>query len=278
MATRVIRGDTDPIFPPVLTAQAVAWGDLVALSSGNVVRAEDTSWGTAVATPTAPTVANGSTAVGSELTNALTGVKISYQFPWGEGTVSAAATTTPTAASTIKVSGASLVPATNALWTNVYVESAAGSGTYGLWGRTYGEDVYVNSYGLGAAPYAGNAGGVVALSGATQVTQYAFAQAFAGRAAQTKVAATARVYGNSTDNVIRVDAAGIYEYPCASATFAVGDLVGAAKASGNALESQKVVAVAHQALAVGVVAEAGTSVTAVKVKLLPKMTPAARAA
>lgn len=157
MASRYIRGETNPLIAPVLTAQAVAVGDLVGLSAGNVVRAEDQTWNTDLAT-----------------------------------------------------------------------------------------------------------------------TQSDFAATFLGVSGQKKVAATARVYGNSEDNKIRIDAEGIYEFDCASATFAVGDLVGPAKQTGNALESQKVVAVATEARAIGRVAEAGTSVTTVKVQILSTKLPGAR--
>lgn len=157
MAARYIRGETNPLVAPVLTAQAVAVADLVGLASGNVVRAEDEAWDTNLAT-----------------------------------------------------------------------------------------------------------------------TQTNFATKFLGVSGQKKVAATARVYGNSEDNKIRIDPQGVYEFDCAAATFAVGDFVGPAKQTGNALESQKVVAVAGEALAIGRVAEAGTGVTTVKVQILSKLLPGAR--
>jgi hypothetical protein len=73
--------------------------------------------------------------------------------------------------------------------------------------------------------------------------------------------------GNSGAS-LRVATSGVYQFPCASATFKVGDLVGPAKAAGNALLSQKVVAVTVSSAAVGVVVEAGTSITSVKVRLM----------
>lgn len=157
MASRYLYGDTRDVVAPVLTAQAVAVGDLVGLSSGNVVRAEDETWITDTAT-----------------------------------------------------------------------------------------------------------------------TQANFVQKFLGASGQVKVAGTARVPANSEDNVIRVAVDGVYEFDCASATFKVGDLVGPAKATGDALESKKVVAVAGEHLAIGRVVEAGTSVTKVKVQLLSVKAPAAR--
>jgi len=62
---------------------------------------------------------------------------------------------------------------------------------------------------------------------------------------------------------------GVYEFDCAAATFEVGDLVGAAKASGNALENQKVAAVATANLAVGRVAKRyGSNTTTVLVSVV----------
>ena len=52
-------------------------------------------------------------------------------------------------------------------------------------------------------------------------------------------------------NQIRVATAGVFEFDCASATFKAGDLVGTAKQTGNAIENQKVVAVATANLAIG---------------------------
>jgi hypothetical protein len=157
MASRYLHGEPRPVIAPVLTAQAVAIGDLVGLSSGNVVRAEDTTWDTNLAT-----------------------------------------------------------------------------------------------------------------------TQAAFVLLFLGVSAQKKIAATARVVGNPEDNKIRIDAGGVFEFDCASATFAVGDLVGPAKQSGNALESQKVAAAGSESVAIGRVVEAGASITKVKVQLLSVKLPAAR--
>jgi hypothetical protein len=157
MAARYIRGETSPFIAHVATAQAVAVCDLVGISSGNLVRAEDVAWDTNLAT-----------------------------------------------------------------------------------------------------------------------TQAAFALLFAGVSGQRKAANVARVDANGEDNAIRVDAAGVYEFDCASANFAVGDLVGPAKQTGNALESQKVVAVATENLAIGRVAEKATSATKVKVKILSAKMPEAR--
>lgn len=158
MSTQYSYGDTRPVLAPVETAQAVAVGDLVGLSSGNVVRAEDESWDTSLL-----------------------------------------------------------------------------------------------------------------------VTQRNFVRKFLGVSAQKKVSGTAKPYGNSLDNRMRVDSDGVFEFDCASASFAVGDLVGPAKQSGNALESQKVVAVTYEDASIGRVVEATSSQTRVKVKLHSVMCPAARA-
>jgi hypothetical protein len=260
---RYLYGENFPVVAPVLTAQAVAIGDLVGLSSGNVVRAEDETWIAAPSTPSAPTVAASAATRGTALTNALTGVKVSANYPWGEGDLSAAGTATPTAAFGLKVTLAALP--TNALSWNVYVEDAAGSGTYKLQQVTTvsGGIIYVDSYGTGRAP----AG---AAPTATQMTQYNFAQRFLGVSQMRKPAAVTRVTGGGADNTIVVSTEGVYKYDCASATFAVGDLVGPAKDTGNALLSQTVAAVADATLAIGRVVEAGAALTSVKVKLFTK--------
>jgi hypothetical protein len=155
--SQYLYGTINPVVAPVLTAQAVAVGDIVGLSSGNVVRASDETWDTNLAT-----------------------------------------------------------------------------------------------------------------------TQTAFVTRFLGVSGQQKDATVARVFGNSSDNLIRIDCSGIFEFDCASATFAIGDLVGCAKQTGNLLEAQKVVAVASEALAIGRVVEAGASITRVKIQLLSVKNPVAR--
>lgn len=265
-------GDVRPRKVGILTAQAIAQYDLTGLSSGNAVRAQDQSWASAVATPTAPTVADTGASIGAggPLTNSVTGVKISYQFPWGEGTLSAAGTATPTAHAGLLISGAPLTPPTPALWTNIYIESSAGSGTYLKWGQTLGESRIANVYGNGPAPYAGNAGNVAVNSGATELTQYNFALTFCGLSHQRKDATTqVRPYGSSEDNKLIVHAGGVFPMDCASASFNVGDAVGPAKDTGNALLSQKVVGVVDISLGIGYVAEAGSTVTSVKVEIIP---------
>lgn len=260
------QGDVRPRKVGILTAQAVAQYDLVGLSSGNAVRSEDETWASAVATPSAPTVADGAVDVGGPFTNAATGVKVSVMFPWGEGALSNAGSATPTAKALLKVTLAAL-PAPGLYWC-IYVETAAGSGTYKLWGTSYtGSIIMVDSYGVGRTPP------TAVNSGALEITQYNFAQKFAGLSHQTKAASTARVYGASEDNKLIVHTGGCFQGDCASATFAAGDYLGPAKQSGNALESQKLVAVAGEALAVAQVIEAGSSITTVKFELLTQKFP-----
>lgn len=107
-------------------------------------------------------------------------------------------------------------------------------------------------------------------------TQSDFRALFLGVSGQQKDANLARVFGNATDNVIRIDAGGIFTFDCASATFEVGDFVGPAKQTGNALEDQKVVKVSTEATAIGRVVERGTSITRVKIQILSVLNPIAR--
>lgn len=105
------------------------------------------------------------------------------------------------------------------------------------------------------------------------VTQAAFVAAFLGVSGQTKAANAVRPYGNSADNTLRVDTAGVFEFDCASATFKINAAVGPAKAAGNALLSQTVVGVGSDTLAIGHVVEAGTSLTRVKVRIKSTLQP-----
>jgi hypothetical protein len=107
-------------------------------------------------------------------------------------------------------------------------------------------------------------------------TQEDFAAIFLGVSAQTKAEDVARVPGNSDDNLIRVDTAGDWEFDCASATIGMGAKLGAAKASGNALEDQKVVAVAPTNAAIGVCVKEIISKTRVRLRLLSNLVPLAR--
>lgn len=262
MTAKYRYGETNPATAPLKSAVAVNIADLCYIDDSDsytLKPAGSFTWGAAIATPSAPTVANGAVAVGSPLTNAATGVKISYQFPWGEGPLSAAGSATPTAAAMLLASGAPLVPPLNALYTNIYVETAAGSGVYKLWGASYGESVMVNSYGAGQVP----AGSPVTVS-ALLATQYAFVQKFVGCSGQRFDGTNTAAYGIK-DGLIRFDTHGVYQFDCASATFNAGDWVGPDKASGNTLEPQKVVAVVSPVLAIGRVVLGATNVTSVLV-------------
>jgi len=93
----------------------------------------------------------------------------------------------------------------------------------------------------------------------TAGTQEDFHDAFLGVSEQASAA--------TDSDAIRVASGGVYEFPCASASFEVGELVGPAKASGNALEDQKVVKVAEEKLAIGRVVLQTSSETTVLVKI-----------
>jgi hypothetical protein len=77
---------------------------------------------------------------------------------------------------------------------------------------------------------------------------------------------------NGDTNPIRVNTAGVHEFDCAAATFELGALVGPAKQAGNALEKQKVVAVATENLAIGRVAKRyGSNTTKVFVEVFSRV-------
>ena len=86
-------------------------------------------------------------------------------------------------------------------------------------------------------------------------TQTAFALIFLGASGQKKLATEARVFGNSTDNIVRVDCSGVFECDASSATYEFGDFVGPAKDSGNNMLDGTVAKVSGVALAIGRVIE-----------------------
>ena len=92
-----------------------------------------------------------------------------------------------------------------------------------------------------------NDAGAFTWSTDTATTQAGFCRVFAGVSGSRSLTA-------ETDDIIVRDS-GVFEFDCAAATFSVGDLVGPAKASGNALEPKKVVAVVSENLAIGRVAK-----------------------
>ncbi len=80
--------------------------------------------------------------------------------------------------------------------------------------------------------------------GSPALNQEALHDSFVGVAMQASA--------TGDDKAIRVATSGIFEIDCASATFEVGDLVGAAEnAGGTALEDQRAIAVATVNLAIG---------------------------
>ncbi len=277
MSIAYLYGETRPVNGPIATNQACAVGDLLAMSAGTLIRAEDQSWPSAVATPSAPTVSNAGVNIGTNLTNGATGVKISYNFPWGEGALSNAGSATPTAHAAILLAGQT-VPAP-AVSVNVYVETSAGSGTYELYaiisaaGGGFGDHL-ITGYGAGNAPP-----GSPVTSGALQVAQYNFAKIFAGVSGQTKKTTTffggtqAYAYGNSAPNQVRVDCDGIYLVDLtASASLNLGDLIGPYQnASPNGLLSQTCQKVVHESLATFRVVENISSMTQVKARPITRM-------
>jgi len=109
-------------------------------------------------------------------------------------------------------------------------------------------------------------------------TQVAFRALFLGVSGQFKDSSTAQIRGNSIANRCRVDSDGFYQFATASASYNIGDLVGPARASGNALLNDTVASVAALDKAIGYVVEKTTSATTVKVRLLSVKAPNAASA
>lgn len=110
-------------------------------------------------------------------------------------------------------------------------------------------------------------------------TRAAFIATLVGVADQIKLANVARINGNSEDNIIRVvTGPDVYDIPVESATFVVGDYVGPAKDTGNALINtmfKKVTPVTEAAFRV-VRSSAGVAVTTVRARLLSTLVPNAK--
>lgn len=110
-----------------------------------------------------------------------------------------------------------------------------------------------------------------ASSQADQLTEPAnqalFAKNFLG------VANSKRLSTDAAAGVVRVQTDGYYEFPCASSTFEIGDLVGASEqGSGTALEDQVVEKVTHPNLAIGVVVKRyGSATTKVWCRLMSRV-------
>jgi hypothetical protein len=276
-------GETNPASLPFWAGQQVSIGDLCAEAvtgsiNGSIIPAAAWPWQSAVTAASAPTLADGGAATATAFTNAATHVKVSYQYPWGEGVLSSATSVTPTAHAMILLTGVAL-PAP-AVGLNVYVETSAGSGTYKLWNTIYGDgqgivgDTFITGYGKGQSPPASPPG-----EGATIVNQYYFAQQFVGVADQAYDGTTGTRPGAGgtnaigiADGYIRYSSSGTFEFAIAAGTYSPGQLVGvAANATPNALLSQSVAIVTSPVLAIGMVDNVvSVSSTLVKVKVSTK--------
>jgi len=104
------------------------------------------------------------------------------------------------------------------------------------------------------------------------LNQQYFASRFAGLALQNHP-----VTDTVADTAFPIATDGNVEFDCASATFEVGDLVGACETSGGtSLENQKVKKVTSQALAIGVVTKRYASATTrVRFRVVSRVLPAA---
>jgi hypothetical protein len=94
-------------------------------------------------------------------------------------------------------------------------------------------------------------------------TQTNFAASFLG-ASESRSLPEADIRGMR----VAVNMDGTYEVDCTSANYTVGQYVGLAKDTGNNLLSSKVEACTTKVRAIGVVLEAGTSLTRVKIRLI----------
>lgn len=102
--------------------------------------------------------------------------------------------------------------------------------------------------------------------------QRLFASLFAG------VCQDKRLSTQDTAGSVVVVADGVHDCPCDSATFKVGDLVGAQEqGNGTQLEPQKVIAVTDPSLAIGyVVRDVPSAATSVRCRLISKFIPASK--
>jgi hypothetical protein len=238
-------GETEPVVAPILTAQGCLVGDLLGVSAGNTIRAEDVSWASAIAAPSMPTATNGAVAIGTAFTNAAYHVKATYITSYGETAPTAAAAVTPTAGAAIAIAAVVLPAGVTGI--NYYCEDTAGSGNYYLVKTTKGEATLILGPGATGSPIPPAATSL----GAQQVTQFNFRQIFLGAAGQRKTAGVAQATGAGAANFLRVDTRGVWEFDCVSQTFNLGDLVGPAKQTGNQLYSSTVDLVANPNLAIG---------------------------
>lgn len=105
-------------------------------------------------------------------------------------------------------------------------------------------------------------------------TQTNFAAKFLGVSGQQRPAGATRIFGNSTNDAIRVNTTGVYEFDFDNlSAVSPGTFVAPAKGTGNNLQSQLLTKVATAALAIGVVVEYPANPTRIKVRLLSAVAP-----
>ena len=153
---------------------------------------------------------------------------------------------------------------------NWYVTNGTGTTPQLAASTLYGASVNLTVAPPATAPAPPAANGLSALV----LTQFAFVQQFLGVSAQYYNGNSfgqpgAVVNYGVTDGYTRIDAGGVFNFVCATATFNVGDLVGVAKDTGNNLAGQTVVAVSSKALAIGRVEQGTYQATTVLVRINP---------
>jgi hypothetical protein len=280
-------GETNPVKVPWKSAVAVNVGDLVFqddTDSFTVKPAMSLTFQTVIADPSvAPTIADSGAAASPGF--GAGNYKAQYTYVTASGLESgpspASGAVAITATHGITVSGVTL-PA-GVIGINLYLSAAGGSATTFVQYMPGGSTVTVTGPPQANSPAPPAANGLSALA----LTQALFAQKFLGVAGQQFDGVNTSAYGIN-DGTLRVDTGGVYDYPCASATFNQGDLVAVAQDVGSNLAGQKVVlagtafAAANvnafggaggpssvRAIAIGRVAQAYTSATTtVRIMLL----------
>lgn len=283
-APRYRYGDANPVKVPWKATFAINIGDCCFLDSSDTVTPPDQSstmypvkaagsytWQSAITDPTtAPTISANASPLGPGFTVAGAGFKVAYTYvtlAGAESTASSLSSAMNTNGNGINVQLAAGVPA-GVYAVNWYVTTDGGNAsTLRLAATTVG-----GSGTTLASPPASDAQQPPATSQVTALalTQAAFAKNFVGVSAQyyggDAITATTLAYGVK-DGYMRMDTGGAFDFACASATFNEGDLVGLAKATGNALDPQTVIAVATQSQAIGKVVQGGVSITTVRVMI-----------
>lgn len=108
----------------------------------------------------------------------------------------------------------------------------------------------------------------------------------AGKLAEKFLGVARSAHSSSSPNLyvanrttIEVETMGVYEYPCTSATFEVGDLVRGKKDTGNSFLAQEVEKTTVESLAIGkVVKRYATATTRVEFQILGVVNPGGRKA